>query len=62
MPKILMNGSISSMNGRIWYANENYDNRKWGSIKELKTKFRKFFINLMSHNSQQNANRPDHRT
>ncbi|PSK82259.1 hypothetical protein CLV93_1062 [Prolixibacter denitrificans] len=30
MPKILMNGPISSMNGRIWYANENYDNRKKG--------------------------------
>jgi len=52
MPKILMNGPISSMNGRIWYAKENYDNRKWGSIKELKTKFRKFFITLKCLNDQ----------
>ncbi|PSK80423.1 hypothetical protein CLV93_1162 [Prolixibacter denitrificans] len=62
MPKILMNGRFSVVNVWIWYAKKNYDNRKTGFMKELKTNFRKIFITLMSHNSQQNANRPDHRT
>ncbi|WP_153639622.1 hypothetical protein [Prolixibacter sp. NT017] len=56
MPKILMNGRFSVVNVWIWYANENYDNRKTGFMKELKTNFRKIFITLMSHNDQLNEN------